>query len=174
MSGRASGSAAVECRWRHHNPGVDASVAHAEVERIRRAQGGLCSASHLLSEASDAESVLHGCFEWDDGVAAHEYRLTQARHLLRSIVVLEEGEPAPVYYVHVEVEDREGYVPAREALRAIETREQVISKALGELRAWLDRYSYLANLAGVRRSVDALRRQVERAARRRDGGAEAR
>jgi hypothetical protein len=43
------------------------------------------AAEKLLEEATPAGSRLHEAFEWDDVEAAHQYRLTQARHLLRSL-----------------------------------------------------------------------------------------
>ena len=47
--------------------------------------GQRLAAEKLLEEATPAGSRLHEAFEWDDIKAAHQYRLTQARHLLRSL-----------------------------------------------------------------------------------------
>ena len=50
------------------------------------------TAADVVAAAKPKSHVLHGYFEWDDGAAADEYRLTQARHLLRSVVILREEE----------------------------------------------------------------------------------
>jgi hypothetical protein len=43
------------------------------------------AAEKLLAEATPVNSVLHDAFSWDDASAAHQHRLAQARHLLRSL-----------------------------------------------------------------------------------------
>lgn len=66
---------------------------------IQRDAGKLES-REVLERARDAESPLHPCFTWDDGIAAEAYRLDQARSLVKSIVkVKHEGEaPVQAYY----------------------------------------------------------------------------
>jgi hypothetical protein len=43
------------------------------------------AAEKLLEEATPEGSCLHVAFDWDDRSAAHQHRLFQARHLLRSL-----------------------------------------------------------------------------------------
>ena len=43
------------------------------------------AAEKLLEEATPEDSRLHEIFQWDDAKAGHQHRLSQARHLLRSI-----------------------------------------------------------------------------------------
>jgi hypothetical protein len=43
------------------------------------------AAEKLLEEATPPNSRLHIAFNWDDVSAAHQHRLDQARHLLRSL-----------------------------------------------------------------------------------------
>ena len=43
------------------------------------------AAEKLLEEATPPDSVLHIAFEWNDALAAHQHRLSQSRHLLRSL-----------------------------------------------------------------------------------------
>lgn len=45
---------------------------------------------NLVDVSRPDEAPLHGEFEWDDTVAAERYRETQARHVIRSIVVVRE------------------------------------------------------------------------------------
>ena len=41
----------------------------------------------ILDAAKSPKSALHSHFEWDDTVAGHQFRLSQARHLMRVIRV---------------------------------------------------------------------------------------
>ena len=43
------------------------------------------AAEKLLEEATPPDSVLHVVFEWENASAAHQHRLAQSRHLLRSL-----------------------------------------------------------------------------------------
>lgn len=60
---------------------------------IHENQGRL-TAPDVVDTARSEESLLHPYFEWDDSAAANEYRLTQARHLIRSVVVVQ-SLPSP-------------------------------------------------------------------------------
>ena len=45
------------------------------------------TADIVLADAVDVDSPLHSEFEWDDHQAAHQYRLVQARELVRRVEV---------------------------------------------------------------------------------------
>ena len=47
----------------------------------------------VLDEATDPKHPLHPRFEWDDGEAAHRYRLQQAQSMIRSVQVVVERGP---------------------------------------------------------------------------------
>lgn len=50
-------------------------------------ENGRLTPEAVLAAAKDPDSPLHGHFEWDDGKAAAEHRLHQARTLIRSVKV---------------------------------------------------------------------------------------
>jgi hypothetical protein len=62
---------------------------------------GEVKASVLVDEARPEESPAHPAFEWRDGVAAEEYRLHQARQLIRRVSVIYEDEPTKLINVPV-------------------------------------------------------------------------
>jgi hypothetical protein len=62
-----------------------------QVVRQIYARDGEVRASVLVEEARPKESPAHDAFEWRDKVAAHEYRLTQARQMIR-LVTIERGD----------------------------------------------------------------------------------
>lgn len=70
-------------------PGCDTDQARAVVEALLRIyeRAGALRAEDVVEEARSAKSPLHDWFEWDDSVAAEQYRLQQARQLVREIRV---------------------------------------------------------------------------------------
>lgn len=55
------------------------------------AASGPLTPSRLVSEAAAEDHPLHGRFQWHDGLAAHEFRLIQARRLLVTTLYRPEG-----------------------------------------------------------------------------------
>lgn len=74
-----------------------------ELQRLDTLHGGL-RPSVVVQEAAEKHSPLHGEFEWDNKKASHEYRLIQARQLIRVIVPFfkrPDGTEIVDRYVHV-------------------------------------------------------------------------
>lgn len=63
----------------------DHEAVGAALDAIRERDGGIRPVT-VLEEAAPEESPLHTPFEWDDELAAGEYRLWQARKLIRNVV----------------------------------------------------------------------------------------
>ena len=150
---------------------VDAAVAHQEIEALRQKLDGDVTAADLVAHAKSKRSKLHGEFEWDDTVAAHEFRCEQGRRMLRSIVVkrteLTTDQPQRVYEVVRIAAQSEGE-KSRKVYRSMEavmadpdTRQQVLQRALQELIAFQRRYRALQELAVVHRSIDEVLQSVQ-------------
>jgi chorismate mutase len=118
-----------------------------EMERIRTANGGILEAEDVLSAASNPKSPLHPMFEWDDRTAAHNYRLDQARELIRSVhieTVNTTMDMAPLYvrspesksgYISLLADDSNNFgILANEdrAILSLLERRLRISEALGD------------------------------------------
>ena len=90
-------------------------------------------ASEVVASARPEQSPLHDVFEWDDATAAEEYRLEQARGLVRSVCVVVTGDDGVEtrHHLFVNLRDGEGY------RRVIEVRRDAPS------------YERLVDLAGV-------------------------
>ena len=56
-----------------------------ELERIAAQHEGLLRPEDVVTEATATDHPLHEHFEWDNTAAAHQYRLDQARALIRSV-----------------------------------------------------------------------------------------
>jgi hypothetical protein len=62
---------------------------------------GHIRASELVEAASEEENPFHSSFEWDNDVAGPEYRLHQARRLIRVTKIDVSGEREPQPLIHV-------------------------------------------------------------------------
>jgi hypothetical protein len=67
-----------------------------------RADYGQLTPANVVAAASAADHPLHSRFEWDDTVAASQYRLVQARELIRVVRehYVNDAGPASVRYFH--------------------------------------------------------------------------
>ncbi len=80
-----------------------------EISRIYERDGTL-KPSVVVKEARANKSPLHSEFEWDDKKASAEYRLVQARKLIRKVVVRVEKDGVAEkqnVYVHVPSDSNE-------------------------------------------------------------------
>lgn len=138
------------------------------IESLRDSEGTV-EPEVLVADGEDPSSPLHDAFEWDDPKAAHKYRITQARKVLRSIEVeiVEEPEQEPqrvrAFYNVDTDKDTQAYVDI-DTVRSNKTyREQIIEKALGELQGWRRRYEQYKEFSPVVEAVDAVTEQIEAA-----------
>ncbi len=140
-----------------------AQVVGETLEDVRRRNGGRLTAASVLSDARRRRSPLHRYFEWNDQAAAKEYRLAQARLLIRAVVVVsgpeDEQQFAPVraFVMCGEAEERpRSFTHVCEAMRDEELREQVLSRARDELLVWRKRYEALREFARVHEAIDEM------------------
>lgn len=93
----------AEYTWRDGGGhGVSADVAQNEFERLRARDGGLRTGA-IVDAARPQDAPLHPAFEWDDRVAGERYREAQARRMVRSVVLVEQGQPETRVWVNVPV-----------------------------------------------------------------------
>lgn len=137
---------------------VDPQVAGEELSRLTEANGGVVQAADIVKAAKPKRSPLHPAFEWDDKEAAKAHRENQARHLLRSIVVVheegdEEHEEVTVRaFVHSESEA--GYLTIYRVMKDDTLRGEILARAWKELEDWRNRYEKLDSLARVFEAID--------------------
>lgn len=80
--------------------GVKAQAVGETLEQIRE-RDGILETEAVLKEARKKRSPIHAAFEWDDAAAGHEYRLIQARQMIRAVIVILDDTDEPAY-VHVD------------------------------------------------------------------------
>lgn len=100
--------------------------------------------SVLLKEAKPKTSVLHDDFEWNDKVAGNEYRLSQARRIIRTTPVKVSDAGVRQRFVHVppaQIEGPTARIIEREGvykpMAVVAANEDEYGRALKELLAHL-------------------------------------
>jgi hypothetical protein len=143
---------------------VSAELVGEEIAAVAETNGGICSPGALVDRSRPEDAVLHGEFEWDDSVAGEEYRKSQARNLVRAVVVVRDATPAPAF-VHVRIMDdqdqddgpttHEGYMRVEVAMQLPDLRGQVLSETIGMLGGLRRRLIELQHVQAVVAAIDA-------------------
>ena len=145
---------------------IPAGIAGAEIERIRQERAGFFTPASLVEASRPADAPLHPAFEWNDRKAASAYREVQASHMIRSIVVLNsgdpEGEPLRAFVSVKREDDGHCYTSMVYAMKHPDMREYVLSEALREMHQFERKYANLVEFASVIREIRRTRTKVEK------------
>lgn len=149
-----------EYDWKIQMP-VQAQIAGEELEKIETENGNL-TAELVLENSRDENAVLHPCFEWNDSIAAENYRLVQAGNIIRNITVkvtttADDNQPKEICirsFVNVSEEKQGKYIAIQTALSQEKYRERVLKNALNELRMFRNKYSVYTELTNVCKAID--------------------
>lgn len=127
---------------------------------LYRSGGKVLTAEAVVGEARPISSPLHDYFEWDDSIAAQEYRLWQARELIVKVQFeLKEAPGARQIFVSLRTDrgqDGGGYRAVRDVLKDPEMRAQLLREAKDDLKRWREKYRELTELASVFEAADKL------------------
>lgn len=126
------------------------------------------TAETVLEEAERKTSPLHHLFEWNDTIAARNFRLAQARVIINQVkVVIGEKTYSKYENIHVHVIDSQGnirnkrvYKPIEEIIRSPELREQMIASSLRQLRYWEEENEKYKELKPIIDTAKNVRRRL--------------
>ena len=141
---------------------ADANKVYEEIQSL----GETCSKEDIVNKARDERTELHLCFEWDDTKAAEQYRLTQAKDIVRHLYLVreetEDEEP--------EQEDRkitvnqfrcfsnlgkhDEYESTIQIVRNEDKYQLLLEQARRELRAFKQKYAVLKELKPILDLID--------------------
>lgn len=132
-----------------------------ELKQLAAMNGGILCPKKVVAFAKNKDTSLHSAFEWSDSKAAYEYRIEQARRLIRVSVevVSYEGEDITVQAFFSCEKDRNGcggYKSFSALMLDEEGRESVLQTAIGELKAFQNRYKRLKELSNVFSVIESL------------------
>ena len=133
---------------------INAQEAGEEIERMTKT--GAVTPRRIVEESIPDEAVLHGCFEWDDEKAAGLYREYEAASLLRNIVTVNiEGaelqEPVRAF-----VCIQNDYKPIDIVIKTEVYKEELLQKAIAELKSFQRKYASLSSLSEVFMAIDSI------------------
>jgi len=153
------------CRWtRKPKNAPDANVANKFIERIKEKRGGI-TPQLLMIESKRKKSPLHNCFEWDDSKAAEEFRIVQAREILRFLVVEiesddEQEEPRTVRaYIapsSVGKEENTSYLTIEDVCKDDELSAAYLRQLHRELRIISNKIRNFDEFSDVVKAIDAV------------------
>lgn len=131
----------------------NAAVVGAHIELLREKLKGEITPEDILDDAKNDNSPLHSFFEWSDGDAAHQYRLQQARGLIRAVVAVYVSDDKPAQrmraYVHINEPTTPHYREVGHAMSQAKTRRLVLERAWREFQQWRRRYKDLKEFADL-------------------------
>lgn len=147
----------------------DATAVGEHIEMLRKQCKGELTPEDILADAKHDNSPLHSFFEWSDSAAAHQYRLQQARGLIRAVVAVYTREDAPAVrtraYVHVPESKTPHYREMTHAMSQKKTRQMVLQQAWRELRAWKARYEHLKEFADLVQVIEEVEHHLPKTAK---------
>ncbi len=131
-----------------------------ELRRIEEKKGVL-DAELVVEYAKSKKSPIHDAFEWDNSLAAHEYRLTQARTMIRSLrVVVEDAtQPKRLFWHTVEQcgKNQKSMYVLRDRLGGeAELQEATYREVVSQLKGLRARYAELKELSDIWEKIDEL------------------
>ena len=130
--------------------GADAEKCYQEIINI----GDSATPEQILECASNPNTELHKCFEWDDSIAAYHYRLQQARTVVCHLVIVPQTENSEPQKFRLLQKADEGYKPVKLIFQNKTEYEKLLDRARGELRAFKQRYHMLTELEEILLLID--------------------
>jgi polynucleotide 5'-kinase involved in rRNA processing len=103
----------------------------------------------VVAEAADQTSPLHRVFEWDDSAAAEQWRLVQARSLMRRYRIVIETSEEETVKVRAFSHTGTGYQRTDEAMAEPASRDFIFAQAVRELAALRRKYQALVDFDAV-------------------------
>ena len=110
------------------------------------------AAAHYTGQLSLNTTEIDGLTYADDTVAAHQYRLEQARRMIRYIIIVQhpDAEPFRAYVaLTADQETGAGYRPVAECIGNEKLRQQMLDDALKEMQRFERKYGLLVELVGL-------------------------
>jgi hypothetical protein len=141
----------------------DPNEAGTELERLRKVNNGLLIADTVVRAAKIRQSPIHQHFEWDDKMAAHEYRKEVARDLMASLVVTivtKDGEKEARAFVVVGEVGNAAYTSFAVAMSDAGMRQQVLQRAFKELEIFRNKYAEYEELAAIFNAIEKAKKKA--------------
>lgn len=122
---------------------------------------GVLKPEAVVEFAQDETTELHKHFTWDDGEAAKQHRLWQARQIIRVVVTVIHGKDSEVTtkaFVNFAPSERHsgGYRSIAVVLSDEELKTRMLRTAMKELSVFRKKYAELKELASIFEAIDKI------------------
>lgn len=125
----------------------DAQAAGEMCEELER--DGALTAESLLAANVAEDAPLHNAFEWDDGKAAHLYRVNQARSIICNLRVVRPERETPTKKFFSIIRDDPHYESIEVVMSKEESRERLLRNSRRDFETFKAKYESLVEWAEV-------------------------
>ena len=139
---------------------TDANVAGKVCEDLKNTVG--LTKKTLVDASRPEDAPLHNEFEWDDEVAAEEWRKRQAQNMISNLSIVlvetedEEVTPVRAFYAT----ELHHYENIRAIITNEEKKDDLLIRAIRELQAFKRKYRILTELETVFSAIDTIAEKV--------------
>jgi hypothetical protein len=146
-------------KWSSCGFKADANLVGQELESI----GTDFKAEDVVNYATNENTELHKCFEWDDKIAGEKYRLVQANSIICSIsIVTDEKElDSTRAYVNIKTGDSgRKFKNIAEVIDNDDEYQQLINKAKEEFENCKEKYEKILKLKDLKEILFDLYKEI--------------
>jgi len=134
------------------------------LESIRKKNGGILRAEDVVTAARPINHPLHSRFTWDNTEAAKQYRLWQAREMIRvTVTFIGKARSTTRAYVSL-IDDRKneggGYRTIQSVMLNKSMRQSLLNEALAELKVFELKYHQLKELVPIFNAAQRVRNRA--------------
>ena len=130
------------------------------MDKLEALNGGRLTPDAVVEDAKDPRSPMHDQFEWDDKVAGHQYRLDQARTLIRAVTVerntVSRTVAAPYYIRDPRAGNEQGYVSMATLRSDSDIARDAVEQYLNRVVSALESARAVAGELGLTDDLEAL------------------
>lgn len=137
-------------KWKMSLFQADAERCYQEIVSI----GESVTPKQIVDFGRNPDTELHKCFEWNDSIAAEQYRIQQARHVVCNLVIVEETQKTEPQKLRLLQRADEGYKPAELIVQNKSEYERLLERARAELSSFKQRYHMLVELEEILALID--------------------
>lgn len=139
-------------KWKNYSYKTSAEVAGEVCEELDRTVG--LTPQNLVNVSRPEDAPLHNEFEWDNDVAAEEWRRVQARLLINNLaIVVEEQKQEPVrafFSLQCGFRKNDGnYESTIRIMSDSDKRKKLLESAKRDMEAFKNKYQMLTELQDV-------------------------
>jgi hypothetical protein len=145
------------------NTAAKSKAVKRAIEALERS--GRVTPDEVVEAAKSKSSPLHSCFDWDDSVAGHKWRLEQARTLIRTVkvqitITQERMVTVPGYIRDPGQGERQGYISVPQIKNDPESAQKALDNELRQIEGLLTRAENIAEACGFKKHVHGIKDRV--------------